>query len=83
METPLVNCLEHCYECCTLVTIRGNELVIFHGIALYSDDKYIFSSLGLTSELLLSVAEDSNNGSDIEPLKSMYQALRMKCPRHA
>ena len=41
METSLVYCLEHCYSCCALVTIRGNELVIFHGIALYSDDKYI------------------------------------------
>ena len=41
METSLVHCLEHCYSCCALVTIRGNELVIFHGIALYSDDKYI------------------------------------------
>ena len=43
METSLVHCLEHCYSCCALVTIRGNELVIFHGIALYSDDKYIIS----------------------------------------
>ena len=41
METSLVHCLEHGYSCCALVTIRGNELVIFHGIALYSDDKYI------------------------------------------
>ena len=41
METSLVHCLEHCYSCYALVTIRGNELVIFHGIALYSDDKYI------------------------------------------
>ena len=43
METSLVHCLEHCYSCYALVTIRGNELVIFHGIALYSDDKYILS----------------------------------------
>ena len=40
METSLVHCLEHCYSCCALVTIRGNELVIFHGIALYSDSIY-------------------------------------------
>ena len=45
METSLVHCLEHCYSCCALVTIRSNELVIFHGIALYSDDKYIVSLL--------------------------------------
>ena len=40
METSLVHCLEHYYSCCALITIRGNELVIFHCIALYSDDKY-------------------------------------------
>ena len=45
METSLIHCLEHCYSCCALVTIRGNELVIFHGIALYSDDKYILYTI--------------------------------------
>ena len=45
METSLVHCLEHCYLCCSLVTIHGNELVIFPGIALYGNDKYIVSKL--------------------------------------
>ena len=43
METSLVHCLEHCYSCYALVTIRGNELVIFPGIALNGNDKSIVS----------------------------------------
>ena len=38
-----VNCLGYCYSWFVLVTIRGNELVIFPRIALCSDDKYIFT----------------------------------------
>ena len=45
METSLGHCLEHCYSCFALVTICGNELIIFPCIALYSDDKYIISTL--------------------------------------
>ena len=41
METSLVHCLEHCYSCYALATIRGSELVIFPGIALKSKDKSI------------------------------------------
>ena len=39
METSLIHCIEHCYLCC--VTIHGNELVIFPGITLYGNNKYI------------------------------------------
>ena len=53
METSLVHCLEHCYSCYALVTIRGNELVIFHGIALYSDDKYILLNKSMVPITLL------------------------------
>ena len=42
METSLVHCLGHCYSCFALVTIQGNELVIFPCIAVYSDDKYMY-----------------------------------------
>ena len=41
-KNNIIHRLGHCYSCFTLVTMRGNELVIFHRIALYSDDKYIF-----------------------------------------
>ena len=34
-ETSLVCCLWYYYSCCALVIIRGNQLVIFPGIALY------------------------------------------------
>ena len=34
-ETSLVCCLRYYYSCCALVIIRGNQLVIFPGIALY------------------------------------------------
>ena len=32
-ETSLVRCLMYYYSCCTLVILRGNQLVIFPGIA--------------------------------------------------
>ena len=32
-ETSLVRCLRYYYSCCTLVILRGNQLVIFPGIA--------------------------------------------------
>ena len=35
METSLVHCLGHDHSCFALVTIRGNEHVIFPCIALY------------------------------------------------
>ena len=38
----IIHWLGHCYSFFTLITMRGNELVIFSRIALYSDDKYIF-----------------------------------------
>ena len=41
MKTSLVHCLKHCYSCYVLTTIRGNQLVIFPGIALKSNDKTI------------------------------------------
>ena len=34
-ETSLVCCLRYYYSCCALVITRGNQLVIFPGIALY------------------------------------------------
>ena len=61
METSLVHCLEHCYSCCALVTIRGNELVIFHGIALYSDDKYILVRPICRLPVYRSVRKDSKS----------------------
>ena len=39
-ETSLVHCLRYCYSCFTLVTILGNELVIFPGIAFYYGNNY-------------------------------------------
>ena len=47
METSLVHRLEHCYLCCALITIHGSELVIFPGITLYGNDKYILLTLAL------------------------------------
>ena len=41
METSLVHCLWHCYSCYALVNNTGNELVIFPGIALKTDNKTI------------------------------------------
>ena len=40
-ETSLVHCLRYCYSCFALVTIFGNELVIFPGIAFYYGNNYI------------------------------------------
>ena len=54
METSLVHCLEHCYECVARVTIRGNEFVIFPGIALKTNDKsIILFILWLATRILL------------------------------
>ena len=33
--TALIHCLRYCYSCFTLVTMLGNELMIFPGIAFY------------------------------------------------
>ena len=52
METSLVHFLEQCYLCNALVTIRGNELIIFLCITLYSDDKYILEFLPLLNVIL-------------------------------
>ena len=41
METSLVHCLWHCYSCYALVNNTRNELVIFPGIALKTDNKTI------------------------------------------
>ena len=42
-ETSLVCCLRYYYSCCALVIIRGNQLVIFPGIALYYGNTSIVS----------------------------------------
>ena len=34
-ETSLIDCLRYSYECEARVTILGNKLVIFPGIAFY------------------------------------------------
>jgi len=44
METSLVHCLWHCYSCYALVNNTGNELVIFPGIALKTDNKTIITT---------------------------------------
>ena len=33
-ETSVVRCLRYYYSCCTLVILRGNQLVIFPGIGI-------------------------------------------------
>ena len=43
-ETSLVCCLRYYYSCCALVIIRGNQLVIFPGIALYYGNTSILYS---------------------------------------
>ena len=42
-ETSLVCCLRYYYSCYALVIIRGNQLVIFPGIALYYGNTSIVS----------------------------------------
>ena len=44
-ETSLVCCLRYYYSCCTLVIIRGNQLVIFPSITLYYGNTSIISTL--------------------------------------
>ena len=90
METSLVHCLEHCYLCCALVTIRSNELVIFHGIALYSDDKYIlrvlYENLQVFYEIYTTCFDQSDhsicNNYDLKGckdlVKNLYSAAQQK-----
>ena len=37
----------YCYSCCALVTILGNELVIFPGVAFYYGNNYIVAIMYL------------------------------------
>ena len=77
METSLVHCLEHCYSCCALVIIRGNELLIFPGIALYRNNKYILLLL-LLLLLLLSIRH-TNQGVVVQIRKRNTEVwLRQK-----
>ena len=39
-------CLRYCYSCFALVTILGNELVIFPGIVFYYGNNYMVSLKG-------------------------------------